>query len=134
MSLIIQLPETVERHLRKKAAQKGVTLENYVAQVLTAESSTVESGDSNKEYTENELLLRIQLDIDPGDLAEYYRLGALFQSGKITDEEHKKLLQLNDLIEIAHAERMKYVVALAKLRKMSLEEVMHELGINRHIA
>lgn len=134
MSLIIQLPETVEKHLRRKAAQKGVTVESYVAQVLTLESNTTDLKDGNKDYTEDELLLRINMNIDPADLAEYYRLGARFQSGKITEEERQKLLQLSDLVEIAHAERLKYIVALAKIRKVPLEQVMYDLGIQRHTA
>ena len=87
-----------------------------------------------KKWTEAELLSRVQLNVDPKDLEEYYRLGDLFQSGEITSEEHEKLLQLNDLIEIAHAERIKYVIELAKLRNQALEDVVIELGIKRKVA
>lgn len=133
MSLTIELPVTVEQSLRKRAEGQGVSLENYISQLLT--EINIENPNSQpKKWTEAELLSRVQLNVDPKDLEEYYRLGDLFQSGEITSEEHEKLLQLNDLIEIAHAERIKYVIELAKLRNQALEDVVIELGIKRKVA
>lgn len=35
MSLTIELPVTVEQSLRKRAERQGVSLENYISQLLT---------------------------------------------------------------------------------------------------
>lgn len=133
MSLTIQLPLTVEQHLREHATKQGVSLENYVMQILALNSRKKEVK-KEKDFTESELLMNTQLNVLPSDLEEFYRLSSAFKSKTITEEEYEKLLQLSDLIEIAHAERMKYVFALAQLRQVSLEYMMQDLGIKQHLA
>ena len=133
MSLTIELPISVERALRKQAEQQGVALESYISDLLSS-IPTDNFTEQPKERTEVQLLEKIQLNVAPQDLEEYYRLSALFKSGQITDVEHEKLLALNDVIEIAHAERIKYVIELAKLRNQSLEDVVLELGLKRKVA
>ncbi len=133
MSLTIELPISVERALRKQADQQGVALESYISDLLSS-IPTDNFTEQPKERTEVQLLEKIQLNVAPQDLEEYYRLSALFKSGQITDVEHEKLLALNDVIEIAHAERIKYVIELAKLRNQSLEDVVLELGLKRKVA
>ena len=130
MSFTIQLPAPIEQHLRQHAAQKGLTIESYIAQLLTEKSTSSKRG----KRTEAELLERLQLAVQPSDLEMFYHLSAKFQSGHISADEHEKLLQLNDLIEIAHADRMKYVLEYAKFKGLSLESAMDSLGIKRHLA
>ena len=134
MSLTIQLPLTIEQNLRKNAIKQGVSLENYVMHILSINSKEKGVKKNKKDLTENDLLMQVQLNVLPHDLEEFYRLSNLFKSGKITETEHEKLTQLNDLIEIAHAERMKHLLNLAKFRHVSLEKIMDDLGIERHTA
>jgi hypothetical protein len=133
MSLTIQLPLTVEENLRENAMRQGVSLENYIAQLL-AINAKKNVKKNKKEWTENELLMHVQLNIHAQDLEEYHRLSNRFQLGNISEKEHEKLLQLNDMIELAHAERMKYVLLLSKMRHSSLEKTMDDLGIKRFVA
>jgi hypothetical protein len=133
MSLTIELPISVERALRKQAEKQGIALESYISDLLSS-IPTDNFKEQPKERTEIQLLEKIQLNVASQDLEEYYRLSALFKSGQITDAEHEKLLALNDLIEIAHAERIKYVIELAKLRNQPLEDVVLELGLKRKVA
>ncbi len=133
MSLTIELPISVERALRKQAEMQGVALESYISELLSS-IPTDKFTEQPKESTETQLLEKIQLNVAPQDLEEYYRLSALFKSDQITDAEHEKLLALNDVIEIAHAERIKYVIELSKLRNQSLEDVVLELGLKRKVA
>ena len=133
MSLTIELPISVERALRKQAEQQGVALESYISDLLSS-IPTDNFTEQPKESTEIQLLEKIQLNVAPQDLEEYNRLSALFKSGQITEAEHEKLLALNDVIEIAHAERIKYVIELANLRNQSLEDVVLELGLKRKVA
>ena len=46
----------------------------------------------------------------------------------ITDEEHAELLRLTDKAEQLQAVRLKAVIDLAKLRGVSFEEMMKQLG------
>lgn len=133
MSLTIELPVSVERALRKQAEKQGVALESYISELLSSiPPDNVPAQPKN--LSEIELLEKIQLNVTPQDLEEYYRLSTLFKSGQISDVEHEKLLALNDLIEIAHAERITYVIELAKLRNQPLDEVVVELGLKRKVA
>ena len=133
MSLTIQLPMTTEHYLRENATREGMSLERYIAQLLTATSISKSAKKNKKSLTEAELLKHCQLAVQTDDLAEYHRLRTLYKLNKITDEERESLIQLNDLIEIAHAKRMSYVLQLANLRNISLEKVMTDLGI-KHLS
>jgi hypothetical protein len=129
MSLIIQLPSTIEQNLKENASKQGVTLEDYILQLLVSKGSSKKSKKRNKAWTEDELLMNIQLKIHPKDLESYHRLTERFNSNTLTEAEHERLLQLHDIIEMAHAERMKYVIALAQLRRQTIEQTMQDLGI-----
>jgi hypothetical protein len=131
MSLTIQLPVTTEHYLRENANRLGISLEGYISQLLTETSISTFSKKKKKSVTEIELLQNIQLDIQADDLREYNRLKNLFKLGEITEQERESLIQLNDLVEIAHAKRMQYVLLLAKLRQVPLDKLMIDLGIKQ---
>jgi hypothetical protein len=127
MSLTIQIPVTTEHYLRENATREGMSLERYIAQLLTATSISTKK--KKKPRTELELLKHIQLDVQLDDLQTYCNLKENFESGKLTEQERETLIQLNELIEIAHAKRMVYVIELAKLRHISIEKAMLDLGV-----
>ena len=131
MSLTIQIPITTEHYLREIAHRQGMSLEHYISQLLTDTSISTLNKKGKKSTTEIELLQKIQLDVQADDLNEFYRLTQLFKSGKITEQERDTLIQLNDLVEIAHAKRMQYVIQLAKLRKVPFDKVLSDLGIKQ---
>lgn len=129
MSLTIQLPVTTEQYLREVAKRQGMSLELYIAQLLTETSISNFAKKGKKSSTEAELLQNIQLDIQEDDLREFHRLNNLLKYGEISEQEREKLIQLSDLIEIAHAKRMQYVLQLAEFRKVPFEKVIVDLGI-----
>ena len=133
MSLTIQLPVTTEHYLRERATREGMPLEHYISQLLTATSLLTVIKKKKKPLTEGELLKHCELDVQADDLQEYHRLRGLFESNNMTDTERNALIQLNDLIEIAHAKRMNYVLQLAQLRGVSLEKTIADLGI-KHLS
>jgi hypothetical protein len=129
MSLIIQIPVTTEHYLRENANRQGMSLEDYISQLLTETSVSAFSKKGKKTLSEIELLQKVQLDIQKDDLREYNRLKNLLKLGEITEQEREKLIQLNDLVEIAHAKRMQFILQLAQLRKVPLDSVLMDLGI-----
>ena len=133
MSVTIAFPPTIEKRLRDDAARQGVSLEQYITQFVISGLSESSRPDPD-ELTEDELLQRVQLNVKPRELDEYYRLVELRKAEQMTEEEYERLLELTNRIEIAHAERMKYVVALAKLRGVSLEQIMLDLGLQKNNA
>ena len=49
----------------------------------------------------------------------------------VASEEHEELLTFIDRIELADAERMQLLIALARLRSVSVDNLMEQLGMHR---
>lgn len=66
----------------------------------------------------------------PAEIQQRYdRLQTKLRSENISPEEHEVLLELIDVVELASAERLKHLIALAQLRQVSVDEVMKQLEI-----
>jgi hypothetical protein len=66
----------------------------------------------------------------PKEFNERYReLTKKRQEERLTEAEHEALIRLTDEAELKQAERLQALVELARLRNMSLQEVMDALGI-----
>ena len=129
MSLTIQLPFSIEQQLRDKAARQGVSLEKYVAQVLSSGISDA-SGQQSPSLTEDDLLLKINTSIvSQKELERFHFLDRRRQAEKLTQKEHEELVRLVNRIEIAHAERLKWVLTLASIRKVSFQQLLADFGI-----
>jgi hypothetical protein len=134
MSITLQLPATIENQLKANAIQQGISLERYALQLLALTIGKTEKKKKQKALTEAELLQRAELSVLPEDLEHYYHLKDLFMAKTISEPERERLIQLNDIIEIAHAERLKYVLELSILRGVSFDETMETLGLKQAIA
>lgn len=78
---------------------------------------------------ESELLLKINQGI-PSDLQKRYNeLVAKRRANAIANDEYDELLRMTDEIEKLEARRIEYLGALASIRKVSLAELMDDLGI-----
>lgn len=84
----------------------------------------------SNESRELELLKKINMGISAEIWEEYHALEAKRQAITLTEEEHKKLIEINDSIEAASFHRLTVLVELASLRGKSLPEIMAELGIS----
>jgi hypothetical protein len=78
---------------------------------------------------ESELLLRISQDLAPQERRRMEELTDKMEFDSITDEEHAELLRLSDETERLAVERLKAVIELAKYRKISVDELMRQLGM-----
>ena len=80
---------------------------------------------------ETELLQHINCGL-PADIRQRYdALNAKLHDETITPEEHEELLRLIDRFELADAERMQRLIALARLRSVSVDTLMEQPGIRR---
>ena len=78
---------------------------------------------------ESELLLRINHPV-PDDLQHRYdELIGRRDKRTLTSEEHEELLGLTDQIELLEAERMGHLIELAQIRRIPLDELMNQLGL-----
>ena len=80
---------------------------------------------------ETELLQQINRGLPDGIRQRYDALNAKLHDETITPQEHEELLTLIDRIELADAERMQRLVALARLRGVPVDTMMEQLGIRR---
>jgi hypothetical protein len=130
MSLTIQLPSLLEQQIRDNAVRQGISLENLVAQILASGINRLDL-EGDQKIREAELLQRIRLTVAPeAELGEYYRLSVLRQAEQLQADEYERLVGLTHRVEAIHAERLKYVAELARLRGISLRQTMADLGLS----
>jgi hypothetical protein len=79
--------------------------------------------------SEADLLQQINQGPPPEVRRRYAELTAKLREETSTLEEHQELLQLIDQIELADAERMQHMITLAQIRQVSVDALMHQLGI-----
>jgi hypothetical protein len=129
MTITIDLPATIEAQFRLEAAQNGVGLDNYLANVLKKVARTRAKRATKPLYDETALLKKINLAISTEEWAAYRKLVKLRQAETLTAQEHEQLILLGDKIEQANAQRLKYLLELAKLRGVALDKLIVTLGI-----
>jgi hypothetical protein len=113
MSLTITLTKEQETLFRRAAERDGVPVEVIAVRSLE----------------ENELLWRISTATPESETHQLHRLLHRQQKGILTAEEKNTLLTLIEAREKRAAERMEDLVRLANLRKLSVRELMNQLGI-----
>ena len=79
--------------------------------------------------TEAKLLLKINEGLPPEVQRRYDELVAKRRAESLTPDEYEELLRLTDQIENLEARRMEYLAELARLRKVSLTDLMETLHI-----
>jgi len=78
---------------------------------------------------EADLLQKINQGLSPEIRRRYAELTAKLRAETLMPEEHQELLHLIDQIELADAERMQHMITLAQIRQVSIDALMHQLGI-----
>lgn len=101
-------------------------LEKFVSQVITLQAKRRAPFLSE---TESELLLKINEGIPPALQNRYNQLIAKRRAEKLLPQEYKELLRLTNEIEKLEARRIAHLSALASIRKISLRQLMDDLGI-----
>ncbi len=117
---------TVDELVKAAEQLPQTDLENLTAQVLTLKARR-----AAPELLKNEAeLLRNVNRGMPDELQNRYReLIAGRRAEILTESEHAELLHLTNQVEKYDTERLKYLTELANIRKISLTELLDELGI-----
>lgn len=112
-----------------KAAQQlnPRELEQFTKEVLKLKAQ--QNAQSLPE-AEAELLLKINQGLDLAVKKRYQALLEKRDTETLSHNEYMELLKLTDIVEDHQAKRLKYLAELAKLRKISLTELMEQLDIN----
>ena len=125
MTITLELPEALERQLRTEAARNGLSLNNLIVQSLSDSSEAPEENSSKEERLRSKILDWIPVH----QHKTYLALVEKRRAENITAAEYEELLLLTDLVETAHAIRMRHLIQLADLCQTSLENLMREMHI-----
>lgn len=126
MPITINLSPELEQILKEVAARMGKDVDNYIVSML---EEKLLAGPGGLREREAELLQQINLDISPEEWRRFFQLIEQRDAELLTPEEYQELLNLTNAIESANARRMEHLVELSILRKVPLDELMEELGI-----
>lgn len=128
MSITINIKPELEERLNEIAVQEGKELDSVIVELLEGQLLSEPAPDPRKR--ELELLQKTNLEVSAETWEQYYLLLEKRDAETLTGEEYSKLLEIINHIELANAERIKYLVELAKIRQTSLRTLMEELGIS----
>lgn len=127
VQLTSQIELDVDELLRGVATLDMQTLELFTERVLALQARRRAP---NLSRTESELLQKINQPIATIVRERFNLLNEKLQEGTISPEEHQEFLQLVEQIELADAERVKQLIELSRLRRVSLDVLMQDLGIH----
>lgn len=106
------------------------SLDTFIADIL---SLRIRRKITDTQREEAILLKKINKSL-PSDQIEHFRvLNQKRLEGTISEQEHTELLVLLDKIEKLNVSRLKYLTSLARLRKVSVRELMKQLGISNSL-
>ncbi len=133
-TLQLEISPELEQQLRAEAARKGLDPGHYVLTLLQQQLQPAQQGTNSLNLpalppTEAKLLQQINLGLSAEEWDLYYDLIKKREAETLTDEEHVRLIEISDQIEIANARRIAALIQLAALRGTSLETEMRNLGI-----
>jgi hypothetical protein len=130
MNITIELTPELERQVRERARAAGVAAEDYVRNALAQQlKETSSNSPPCLSLEESRLLVEINQGLPEEAWRRYQQLVSKRQAATLTTDEHEDLKLLTDEIETANAKRLAKLVALARLRQVSLDALMEELGI-----
>jgi hypothetical protein len=101
-------------------------LEQFVSTVLTLQAQRKAPVLAEDEA---ELLLKINRGIPPELQQRYAVLIEKRRNEELTAEEYDELLRLTDSVETLETQRIQHLAELAQLRRVSLRQLMLDLGI-----
>jgi hypothetical protein len=116
-----------EQLLRAALQLPRSELEQFVSQlqILRLQQGTV-----RLTQDEAELFLKINEGLPAAAQQRLDELISKRQTQSLTPAEHQELIHLTEQSEKIDADRLQYLLALAALRNVSLDEAMQQLGIH----
>ena len=130
MTLTIHLDPKLESRLRDEAARSGMAPDAYLVEALEQRLHRNETDPLRLSAAESELLVKVNSGPSGLDWDRYHALSVRNRDETISPAEHQELLAMIRTVEEANAERMKALIALARLRGVSLDSLMETLNIS----
>lgn len=130
MTITLELPPELEKNIKEAAAKTGSRPEEFVLSAVQERlSKTAGSPNTHLSKSESELLLAINHSFSHVNWQRYFELIDKRDAEKITPDELGELISITNDVEEANAKRLQYLIELAQLRSVSLDELMEELDL-----
>jgi len=126
MTITIDFEAEQEERLRRGAAREGVSVGDFVGQLL---DRYLRQSARHASARESELLQQIALGLSEADWSEHHALVEKRSAGTLTTTEQDRLIALSDAIEMANARRVDALAQLAALRGMTIDALMVALDL-----
>lgn len=130
MTLTIQMPPDLESRLRDEAGRVGLNESQFVLATLEERLKMAKPG-MVLSQEETSLLSQINAGLPQAAWRRFNELNGKRQAETLTTSEHDELLDLINQVEHYGAKRLGHLNQLAKLRGVTLEGVMSQLGISK---
>jgi hypothetical protein len=127
-TLQIDLDEQTLKRLRQISRREKRALGDVAAHLLADAVRAVRLRPA-EDAAEAALLRQINTGWAAERWQRYHALVAQRRAGCLSPEEHRELIALTDEREIAHAQRLEHLIALATLRQTPLDALMEQLGL-----
>ena len=129
MSVTINLNPDMESQLRVEAAKQGLNADVYIVKTLRESLEQVQGRNSCLSRTESQLLQEVNAGLGEETWRYYRELIEKRRAEALTRDERQQLIELSDEIERLNARRLEHLVALARLRNVTLADLMQQLGM-----
>ena len=127
LQLTSQIELELDEILNSVSLLDTATLEQFTEKVLALRANRYAP---SLRASEAKLLQKINLSVPVAVRERFNHLNEKLHNEVITPEEHQELLQLVEQIEMADVARLKAMVELARLRNVSVDTLMQQLGIH----
>ncbi|GAB4459761.1 MAG: hypothetical protein OHK0029_22800 [Armatimonadaceae bacterium] len=117
----------VENWIQSEAERIGTTPEAVIVRVLETQWAVAHRVSSSTQ--EDELLKKASEGMPEAFWNRFHPLRQKLDEETLTHAEQQEFLELNAQLEAKNAERMDHLLELARLRGMSLPDIMKQLGI-----
>ena len=136
MTITIEMAPELEEQLQHAAAEAGLAPDVYVVETLRAHLEQPSDPKPRRHSQaqrlaplEANLLIKINHSLDGIAWTRYHTLQAKRRAESLTDGEQQELVALSDQIKMTNAQRMTYLMELARLRNVPLASLMQKLGL-----
>jgi hypothetical protein len=133
MTITINLSPELERELRETSAARGIPAEEIVVGALSESLRHAKSAKRPPQIPPDEapLIAVINEGLTESEWQRYRYLKDRRRAEVLTEAERQELIAITDRLERLNATRIEKLLELARLRGVTLDQVMNQLGIRR---
>lgn len=129
-ALTLEIAPDLDSQLRREAAREGLDLQGYILRKLRQrQARTTKNAVPRLTADEAQLLQEINRGLPAQVWQHYGELKKKRRAETLTAAEQADLIALSDRIEEMNVRRMENVIQLARLRQISVDALMCDLGI-----